>query len=660
MSGAGGEAPVIGPADAVSVPLVGEARAAWEHAQGLWGVRMHDAELRPGAGDAQGAAAWFTFPPSIAVDPVMLVDDGISGELESVFAHELGHHVLAPSTRVDSFKIVQQMARALAAAGAVPVRPEPAQRLANLWCDLLVNARVAVLQRRRGVPGVDIPEPGAAPGSAPGVVRLMHGLFRSGFDAQSRLWWVYRRAYEHVWGLPAGTMCPVDPPPVPVRPVSAAAAAHVPKPLSEVPEKFREQERELREAQERAARIADELSRITMTTPEFDADRVAGLVRTFASDPVAGALRFGVLTAPYLVEAERAEQSGGGLSGARAIGGSGGNAGGCSSDAAPPTAEELGRVLADRRLHEPVPARDLTSRARTADGEGDVGPGGDGQGAGQGQGFSVAQTLRLYPASVADDVIATWYRTTAAPWVRPFTERRPDRPVADLPGPIELWDAGDELADLDWSATLQAGAVVVPGVTTRRRSRIDDDPEPEEASIELDLYLDSSGSMARPSEGSPAVLAGTILALSVLRGGGRVRVTSFSAAGQVAGGERFSRNPREIVSSLAFFFASGTSFPLDVYGDRYRRLAPPRDGVRRHVVVLSDDGLVSMFGVGNEPFADVARQVREKLTTGTLVLQDRWRRVGPLAEAAGYDVVYLDSMEEAPRVCARLAEVLRG
>ncbi|MGL1395359.1 hypothetical protein ACSTI7_23440, partial [Vibrio parahaemolyticus] len=85
---------------------------------------------------------------------------GGADEWESVFAHELGHHVLAPSTRLDALKIRHQLARALHAAGAYAIRDADLSLLSNLWTDLLVNSRVAVLQRRRDGPG------------EPGIVRL--------------------------------------------------------------------------------------------------------------------------------------------------------------------------------------------------------------------------------------------------------------------------------------------------------------------------------------------------------------------------------------------------------------------------------------------------------------------------------------------------------
>lgn len=607
-----------------AVPLEGASRVAWTRALQLWGVRMHDAELRPGAGAQRGAPAWFTFPPAIVVDTAMVDDLGGAHELESVFAHEIGHHVLAPSTRLDALKIRHQLGRALMASGAPVIRESDLGLLSNLWTDLLVNARVAVLQRRRDGEG------------EPGIVRLSRALYQRSYATTDRLWWVYLRTYELVWNLPAATLCaPQPPPPRPARATKSPADV----PLDEIPERRRQHEEKLRAARQEAARIAAELDSVITTRPELDADLLAGLVRTFAVDPVGGSLRFGVLAAPYLVEAGRADGPA-----LEAV------PGGCAADDEAATPEELGRVLADRRLSGAMPDRSGQASGRSV--------GGDGGEAGQR--LDLARTLELYATADADAVIAAWYRTEAGPWVRPYTQSRPARPAPELPGPLEAWELGDDLAEIDWSATLQASAHIVPGVTTKRRSQLDDEPLPVDAAIELDLYVDSSGSMLHPGQGSPAVLAGTILTLSVLRGGGRVRVTSFSGPGMVAGGEGFMRDPTRLVGDLAWFFGDSTSFPLDLLERRYRPLPPPADDVRRHLVVLSDDGLESMFGVHNEVYAHVAAATRTKLTTGTLVLMDRARRVEPVAAAAGYDTLFVKTMADAPAVCARLAEVLHG
>ena len=501
------------------------------------------------------------------------------------------------------------------------IRDDDLGMLANLWTDLLVNARIAILQA------------GAMPAEAqpPAIVRLLTVTSRSGFDSTDRLWWMYRRVYELLWNLPPETMCPTSPPPVIRQPPSEAVEATI----ESVPERFRQKEVALQAARRETQRIADELGATVTTRPALDADRVARLVRTFAGDAVSGALRFGMIAAPYLVELEQRSDANTGRGAPGKAGATGGA--GCAGDTAPATATELGAL----------PGTGAASEAG-------LDP------AGGGQRLGVAQTLKLYASSNPDAVLAAWYRAEASAWVRPLTERRPSQPISELPGPLELWEIGDDLADIDWASTLRNGPQIVPGVTTQRRSYLDDEVAPAEAAIELDLYLDASGSMPHPRTGSAAVLSGTILALSTLRGGGRVRVTTFSGPGQVAGTNGFIRDHGALIAALAFFPGGGTSFPLDIFGARYERVAIADETVRRHLVVLSDDGLTSMFGEQNVPYAGVASAVRPKLTTATLVLQDRSKRVAPLAAAAGYDVSYVDSMADCPRVCARLAEVIHG
>lgn len=619
--------PTPAPVDVLS-PKV---REAWESAQKLWNVRMHDPHLPVEADITHSALAWFAFPPSVTVNSAMLEKLGASEEWESVFAHELGHHALAPSTRLDALKIRHQIARALVAAGVTNVRDEDLAKLSNLWTDLLVNARVEILQRRRTSAGAD---------STPGIVRLLGITSKVGFTSDDRLWWAYRRTYELLWDLTPETLCPATPP----DPLPRHSTPIEEKPLSEIKGEYRDMERRLRAARRERQRIDDELSATMVTNPEVDAVSLARVVRTFAGDAISGALRFGMIAAPYVAEQEHLRSDSDHRDGT--------GAGDCAAEAIPATQGELGRLFSDRRLHEPFPdLGDLdipVLRDPRVDDDA------------RGQNLGLARTLTLYGPSGENAVLAAWYRAEASRWVRPFTERGTSQLTSTLPGPLELWELSDDLADLDWPSTLRRGPNIVPGVSTLQRSFLDDEAEAAEAGIELDLYLDASGSMPDPREGSPAVLAGTILALSVLRGGGRVRVTVFSGPNEVGGTTGFERDHASVISALAWYPGNGTAFPLDLFGTRYEHLPPADERVRRHVIVISDDGLVSMFGQGNEEFVNVAPAVRSKLSTATLVLRDTAHQVAPLADAAGYDVVYLESMEDAPRVCATLAEVLRG
>lgn len=619
------------PDEPAPLPLRGGARDAWERALALWRVRLDDPRMHPGAAARHGAPAWFSFPPSVTVDPQYLAERGLADELWSMFAHEIGHHVLAPSTRVDALKIDHQMARAITAVSAHRAADDGARRLGNMWSDLLVNTRLAQLQRAEAG-GASVPTRDL------GIVRLGRALYPAPADSTDRLWWVYCRAYELLWQLPQGTLCPPDPP---ARPIARPLTQRM-TPLSEIPERHREKERLLREASAERARVAAELADATATNPPVDAALVADAVRTFGADPVSGAALFGVIAAPYLAEQDAA----GGFPLEPPVG--------CGIDDRPATAAELGRLLADQRLRGDLPRHpgSVADRSEEPDPEAEAQKS-------AGQRLTIARTLQLYRDSGEDAVLAAWYRTEAAAWVRPYTRPAPSTPSGGIPGPLELWEVGDALGDIDWPVTMRSGTVI-PGVTTRRRSELDDEPLVRETSLELDLYIDSSGSMTHPRQGSPAVLAGTILALSILRGGGRVRVTSFSGTGEVAGMPRFGRDAGEIIAAIALFFGRSTSFPLDLYAERYRGLRAAEDDAQRHVVVLSDDGLVSMFGAGNEPYAGVARAVREVLTTGTLVLMDPRRQVAQLAERDGYDVVYLQTMADAPAACATLAETLHG
>lgn len=621
-----------------SIALDETQQQAWSEAQDLWGVRMHEARAVPDAN--MGTFAWFGFPPSISIDPVEAQRMGANTELASVFAHELGHHVLSPSTRLASLKISQQMARALTASSLDTVRNigERAHSLGNLWSDMLINVRVAELQRR------------SAPAEEPGMLRLWTILSKE--PTQDRQWWVVLRAYEELWGLPSGRLCSPQPPVHWAEPALPTATHRG----SLAPVQPNAADEELDEMEQAVA----EFSRLIDSDPETDATFLADTVRTFGSDPIRGALRFGMVLAPYVLADDRSHA---GTDGAARV---------CSGDpdAAAPSALELDEVLRDARLRETPRHPALEAPVSTTAGApgADTQPGAAGDpGPSGGQSYGLADTLELYSALDQSTVIESWYAAEARTWVRPYRQPSVAPTVTgQLPGPLDQWELTDEPGDIDWPATLAQGARVIPGVTTRQRTQLDDDAPTATESVLLDLYIDSSGSMPSPGEESPAILAGTILVLSVLRGGGRVRVTSFSGPAQVAGSNGFTGRRSEAIAALLTFFSGGTTFPLDLLEERYDQKTLRREDrsaagpIRRHLVVLSDDGLESMFGAGQADRADIAADVRTKLDTATLLVLDSRRTMADLASGAGYDLDYLDTLDAAPAACARLARIIAG
>lgn len=528
--------------------------AAWREAQDLWGVRVHP----PTEGDAGGAVAAFGFPTAVVYDRAQLQRQGAVGQLASVFAHEIGHHVAAPATRVVSAQLQRVIGEVVLTANPDQVAAREITALvANLWADMLVNDRVRRLQQASGAAS-DIAD--VYRGMNAASAKRRHG-------APTRLWTTVMRAFEVLWTLVEGDLAtlPAD--------------------------------REARAAVEDDARV------------------LAQTVRTFADDPVGGALPAALVLVPLAVPDGDEALCHGAVDG-RAL-----------------TDAEVAEVIAGLDARADVTALPVTTEPGT------------------GQGFDLARTLELFDAASAPAVIRGWYLAKARPHRRRLRTREPrPLPVAELPGPLETWEAGDDLAELDVRASLAASPVLVPGVTTRRRTMLDDPTPPPESPVDLDLYVDVSGSMPRIETGSPAALAAVILVDGAIAGGGRVRVTTFSSAGDVAGTPEFSRDRDAALRAALVPPHGGTVFPLDLYAQRYARPQHPRP----HVVVLSDDGMRSMFGAGQEEHAEVAAAVRARLASATLVLVVPEAYASAEAAEAGYAVLATPRMDEVPAACAQL------
>jgi hypothetical protein len=111
--------------------------------------------------------------------------------------------------------------------------------------------------------------------------------------------------------------------------------------------------------------------------------------------------------------------------------------------------------------------------------------------------------------------------------------------------------------------------------------------------VDLDIYVDSSGSMPNPQVTvSYLTLAGAVIALSALRAGAAVQATLWSGAGQFTSTSGFVRDETAVLRVLTGFFGGATAFPLHVLRDTYE--ARPAGAHPAHVLVVSDDGVTTM------------------------------------------------------------------
>ncbi|MFX0099577.1 MAG: hypothetical protein ACFFCS_08345, partial [Candidatus Hodarchaeota archaeon] len=189
--------------------------------------------------------------------------------------------------------------------------------------------------------------------------------------------------------------------------------------------------------------------------------------------------------------------------------------------------------------------------------------------------------------------LVQYYTELAYPHLIPFpkTEKFTVEPLVEG---TDLWEISESPDTIDYMESILESPVVFPGITTRKRTYGEEKgSDLHEEPIDIDIYIDTSGSMMNPAyDVSYATVAAFILSLSALRAGATVQATSWSGSGDVKSTQGFSRDKELILSVLLHFFADGTAFPLyvlDEYKDR-KEDAPPV-----HIIVISDEGVDTML-----------------------------------------------------------------
>jgi len=210
--------------------------------------------------------------------------------------------------------------------------------------------------------------------------------------------------------------------------------------------------------------------------------------------------------------------------------------------------------------------------------------------------FRYGEILNSLGIKLSPEEIATkYYKELAIPHLIPFPKKT--TPISKEPifEGLNSWDIGSPFEEINWFETVTKSPYVIPGITTYSTIYGEDAGQQRgEEPIDLDIYVDSSGSIPNPTHSlSYLTLCGTIIALSALRAGSSIQVTLWSGKNEFIMTDGFVRNEAEILKILVGYFGGCTAFPIHVLRDTYSNRKPNSRKV--HILVISDDGVTTMF-----------------------------------------------------------------
>jgi hypothetical protein len=367
-------------------------------------------------------------------------------------------------------------------------------------------------------------------------------------------------------------------------------------------------------------------------TPEMEGDAQLAnrVVRSFADDWVRGSGRFAALCLPYLLKSADRQQGAIG----RLLDAAGAGPG-------EPVPGGLAEIEDDETADAVHPALEAEDGERQPEEQGPGSSGGNYR-----EPFEYGQILKAMGIRLSEAEIASrYYRERALPHLVPFPRRELPVGVDPLPEGLDLWDVGDSLDRINWNESVLRSPVVVPGYTTvETHYGADRGSERHVEPVDLDLYIDSSGSMPNPRvQTSYLALAGAIIALSALRAGSKVQATLWSGAGEFRTTGGFTSDQQSILAVITDYLGDGTAYPIHLLRDTYRERRPDQRKV--HILNISDDGIDTIYnrderGSDGKDIAAMALAAAGGGGTMVLNVYGDWTRKSALAFAAqqGWDI----------------------
>ncbi|MEM7183020.1 MAG: VWA domain-containing protein [Spirochaetota bacterium] len=210
--------------------------------------------------------------------------------------------------------------------------------------------------------------------------------------------------------------------------------------------------------------------------------------------------------------------------------------------------------------------------------------------------FEYGEILRAMGITLSRDEMTTrYYKERAIPYLIPFPSIETPISSDPLPEGLDVWDISSPIEHINWFESIIRSPIVIPGYTTLEQVYGNTQgTAPEKQPIDLDIYIDCSGSMPDPSHSiSYLALAGTIICLSALRTGAKVQATLWSGKKQFQTTGGFIRDETEILKIVTGYIGGATAFPIHIMRDTYEtRKASDR---KVHILQISDDGITTMF-----------------------------------------------------------------
>ncbi len=210
--------------------------------------------------------------------------------------------------------------------------------------------------------------------------------------------------------------------------------------------------------------------------------------------------------------------------------------------------------------------------------------------------FEYGQILKALGMNMSDeDIKIQYYKERSTPHLIPFPTK--ENPVSKEPlmEGVDIWDISSPIENIDWFQTAMRSPIVIPGFTTVEQTYgLAEGSLPEKEPVDLDIYIDCSGSMPNPGYNvSYLALAGTIITLSALRVGSRVQATLWSGAKQFITTNGFISDEKQLLKIVCGFIGGATAFPIHILRETYSKRKPNSRKV--HILVVSDEGVTTMF-----------------------------------------------------------------